>query len=77
MWKEKDNKLSKSFVFNDFAEAFGFMTRVALIAEKLNHHPEWHNVYNTVNISLCTHDMGHSITDKDRKFAAAVDAVLK
>lgn len=76
MWTEKDNKLQRTFIFKDFSEAFAFMTRVALLAEKHNHHPDWSNVYNKVHISLSTHDAGNTITDKDRELAAAIDAVL-
>jgi len=75
-WTEKDDKLQRSFRFRDFSEAFAFMTRVALIAEKMDHHPEWSNVYNTVNIALNTHSAGSKVTDKDRKLAAAIDALL-
>ena len=73
MWEEKDNKLVRKFEFNDFVEAFGFMTKVAIHAEKMNHHPNWSNVYNTVEIELTTHDEGNTITDKDRKLAAKID----
>ena len=76
MWEEKDNKLIRTFKFKDFIEAWGFMSQVAIIAEKMNHHPNWSNVYNTVNIELTTHDAGNTITDKDRKLAAAIDALL-
>jgi 4a-hydroxytetrahydrobiopterin dehydratase len=75
MWTEKDNKLTRSFSFKDFNEAFSFMTRVALIAEKMDHHPYWTNVYNKVEMQLSTHDAGDVITDKDRKLAAAIDKV--
>lgn len=75
-WTEIDGKLCRSFRFADFSEAFAFMTRVAMIAEKQNHHPEWTNTWNTVTIRLSTHDAGGTITDKDRKLAAAIDKVL-
>ena len=65
--------IKKSFKFKTFNEAFGFMTRLALTAEKLNHHPEWSNVYNRVEITLTTHSAG-GITELDLKFAAAADA---
>jgi 4a-hydroxytetrahydrobiopterin dehydratase len=73
MWQEEDNKLKKSFEFKNFNEAFGFMTRVALIAEKMDHHPWWSNVYNQVSIELTTHDAGNTVTERDRKLAAAID----
>jgi 4a-hydroxytetrahydrobiopterin dehydratase len=72
-WTEQNNRLKKNFKFKDFSEAFAFMTRVALIAEKMDHHPYWTNVYNTVNIELSTHDAGDTVTDKDRKLAKAID----
>ena len=73
MWTEKDNRLHKTFIFRNFVEAFAFMTRVALVAEKMNHHPEWSNVYNKVTIILSTHDAGNLVTDMDHKLAAAID----
>jgi 4a-hydroxytetrahydrobiopterin dehydratase len=73
MWKEENNSLTRSFQFKNFVEAFGFMSRVALIAEKMNHHPNWSNVYNKVDIALNTHDAGNVVTDKDRKLAAEID----
>ncbi|MBI3502934.1 MAG: 4a-hydroxytetrahydrobiopterin dehydratase [Bacteroidetes bacterium] len=76
MWKEENNSLKKTFRFKNFSEAFAFMARVALLAEKMNHHPDWRNVYNTVEISLSTHDAGDSVTDKDRKLAEAIDALF-
>ena len=75
MWTETDNKLYKKFKFKDFSEAFAFMTRVALIAEKMDHHPLWTNVYNTVEIWLNTHDAGDVVTEKDRELAKAIDAL--
>ena len=76
MWKEADNKLFRSFEFKDFSQAFAFMTRVALEAEKMNHHPLWTNVYNKVDIWLNTHDAGDIVTDKDRKLASKIDALV-
>jgi 4a-hydroxytetrahydrobiopterin dehydratase len=64
-------------VFADFAEAFAFMTRVALIAEQLDHHPEWSNVWNRVSIKLCTHSAGNTVTEKDREFAQRIDAFIQ
>lgn len=75
MWKEENNKLYKKFQFKNFSEAFAFMTRVAIEAEKMNHHPEWKNVYNTVEIWLSTHDAGDIVTEKDRKLAARIDQI--
>jgi len=75
MWNEENNQLKRNFQFANFIEAFGFMSKVALVAEKMNHHPNWSNVYNTVNIALCTHDAGNVITEKDRKLAAAIDKI--
>ncbi len=75
MWVEQDNKLYQKFVFKDFVEAFAFMTQVALLAEKMNHHPLWKNVWNTVEIWLSTHDAGDIITEKDRKLAKQIDGL--
>jgi 4a-hydroxytetrahydrobiopterin dehydratase len=75
MWEEKDNQLYKKFKFKDFSQAFAFMTRVALAAEKMDHHPLWKNVYNEVEIWLNTHDAGNIVTEKDRKLAAKIDAL--
>jgi 4a-hydroxytetrahydrobiopterin dehydratase len=77
MWTEENNQLKCSFEFADFSEAFAFMTRVALAAEKMNHHPEWKNVYNKVEITLYTHNAGDIITDKDEKLAKIIDAIYK
>ncbi len=75
-WTEQNNRLKKNFKFKDFSEAFAFMTRVAMIAEKMDHHPFWTNVYNTVTIELSTHDAGDVVTDKDRKLAKAIDLLV-
>ncbi|HLT07388.1 MAG TPA: 4a-hydroxytetrahydrobiopterin dehydratase [Cyclobacteriaceae bacterium] len=75
MWKEEDNKLKKTFEFTDFTEAFAFMVRVAFLAEKHNHHPNWSNVYNKVFIELTTHDKGNIVTDKDHQLAKAIDGL--
>ena len=77
MWKEEDNKLKTVFKFQNFREAFAFMTEVAFHAEKQNHHPDWSNVWNTVEIKLNTHDAGNVVTEKDHKLAKAIDAVYK
>jgi 4a-hydroxytetrahydrobiopterin dehydratase len=76
MWKEEDSSLQKTFEFKDFSEAFAFMTRVAILAEKANHHPWWSNVYNKVVIKLNTHDAGDIVTEKDRKLAREIDSLL-
>lgn len=76
MWTEAGNKLYRKFQFADFSEAFAFMTRVALEAEKANHHPEWKNVWNTVEIWLSTHDAGDVVTEKDHKLAKRIDGLL-
>jgi 4a-hydroxytetrahydrobiopterin dehydratase len=73
MWEEKNNKLYRKFEFKNFSEAFAFMTRVALEAEKMDHHPDWSNAYNKVEISLSTHSAGNIVTEKDRKLAKKID----
>ena len=75
MWTEIDNALYQKFIFKDFSEAFAFMTRVALVAEKMDHHPRWTNVWNTVEVWLNTHDAGNTVNDKDRKLAKLIDAL--
>jgi 4a-hydroxytetrahydrobiopterin dehydratase len=75
MWLEEKNRLQRTFKFKDFAEAFAFMTEVAFAAEKQNHHPNWSNVWNTVEIQLTTHSAGNVVTDRDHKLAAAIDAI--
>jgi len=77
MWKEENNRLIKTFKFHDFKEAFGFMTKVALTAEKMDHHPTWSNTYNSVTIELSTHDAGNIVTEKDRKLAQAIDQLTQ
>lgn len=76
MWKEENDKLTRTFKFDNFVEAFGFMTKVAFLAEKMDHHPNWSNVYNTVDIELTTHDAGNTVTEKDRKLAKAIDGLV-
>ena len=75
MWKEDNNTLYKKFEFRDFSEAFAFMTRVAIEAEKQYHHPLWTNVYNRVEIWLSTHEAGNIVTEKDWALAGAIDAL--
>ena len=74
-WKEENNRLIKVFKFKDFTEAFSFMTKVAITAEKMNHHPFWTNVYNTVTIELSTHDAGDIVTERDHALAKAIDSL--
>ncbi|AHM61719.1 pterin-4a-carbinolamine dehydratase [Flammeovirgaceae bacterium 311] len=76
MWQQQDNQLTRSFEFKDFSEAWAFMNRVALLAEKMDHHPNWSNVYNKVDIALTTHDAGNTVTERDRKLAKAIDKLL-
>jgi len=76
MWTESNNKLEKEFIFKDFSEAFAFMTRVAILAEKHEHHPNWSNVWNKVKITLSTHDSGNVVTEKDRNLAEAIDRLI-
>lgn len=75
MFTQQENHLYAEFKFVDFRQAFAFMTEVAFEAEKLNHHPDWSNVWNTVSIKLNTHDAGNTVTDKDRKLAAAIEKI--
>ena len=77
-WREVQGRdaIAKTFTFKDFNQAFGWMTRVALVAEKMDHHPEWSNVYKTVDVTLATHDAG-GVTDKDIKLAETMDAFTR
>ena len=72
-WATVNDALFKKFEFADFAEAFAFMTRVAALAEQHNHHPDWFNSWNVVEISLCSHDQGRTITQLDHDLAHAID----
>jgi 4a-hydroxytetrahydrobiopterin dehydratase len=76
MWTEKSNSLNRVFTFKDFIEAFAFMTKVAIIAEKQNHHPTWTNTWNKVEITLSTHDAGNKITEKDYQLASEIDKIV-
>jgi 4a-hydroxytetrahydrobiopterin dehydratase len=76
MWKEENNALVRKFKFRNFNEAFGFMTQVALLAEKADHHPWWSNVYNEVEIKLSTHDAGNRVTDKDKSLANQISKLV-
>ena len=75
-WTERDGALHRDFGFADFSAAFAFMTRVALIAERMDHHPEWSNVYNRVSIALTSHDAGNTVTARDRAMSEAIDALV-
>lgn len=72
-WKEENNKLSKTFTFKTFGEAIAWMVKASFEIEKINHHPEWTNVYNKVHVSLTTHDSGNTITEKDKQLAEIFD----
>lgn len=75
-WEERDKKLYKAIIFKDFQEAFTFMTRVAFLSEKNDHHPKWTNEWNKVEIWLSTHDAGDVVTEKDRNLAKEIDKLL-
>lgn len=77
MWIEQNNKLIKEYEFEDFKEAFAFMTKVAEVAEQMNHHPWWSNVYNKVTFELSTHDAGDKITEKDEALADAIEEIFE
>jgi 4a-hydroxytetrahydrobiopterin dehydratase len=77
MWHEEKNHLQANFKFKNFTEAFAFMTEVAFQAERLNHHPSWSNVWNSVDIQLTTHDAGNIVTEKDHALAAAIDEIYQ
>lgn len=76
MWLEQNNKLVREYEFEDFKEAFAFMTKVAEVAEQMNHHPWWSNVYNKVTFELSTHDAGDKITAKDEALANAIEEIF-
>lgn len=75
MWQEENNRLTRSFTFKDFKEAFAFMTQVALAAEKMDHHPRWTNEYNRVDFELFTFDAGNTVTSRDHRLASTIDAI--
>ena len=75
-WSHTNDMLNRDFAFADFSAAFGFMTRVAMLAEQANHHPNWSNVYNSVSISLTSHDEGNLVTDKDIELAKQINRLL-
>lgn len=76
-WTEENNKLTAEFVFEDFSQAWAFMSEVAMLAERKNHHPDWTNVWNRVMISLNTHDAGDVVTEKDRKLADGISKIYE
>ncbi len=75
-WTQQDGKLRRELVFADFNEAWGFMSRVALLAEKADHHPDWSNAWNKVTIALTSHDAGSTVTDRDVRLAASINGLL-
>ena len=75
-WVEIDNSLYRKFEFANFAEAFEFMTKVAAIAEEQDHHPDWSNVWNVVEINLCSHDAGRTVTARDHRLADSINAIV-
>ncbi len=76
-WKQRDHFLERTFVFDTFVDAFGFMTQVAIIAEKMNHHPYWSNCYNTVTIQLNTHEAGNVVTHLDFELADKISTIFE
>lgn len=76
MWETNNNGLERTFLFSNFVEAFAFITKVALLAESQQHHPEWSNVWNMVKIRLSTHDEGNIVTEKDINLAKSIDELL-
>lgn len=77
MWQAKDGKLYREFKFEDFKQAFDFMTKVAAVADKMDHHPTWTNTYNKVEIWLSTHSAGDAVTDKDQALAKEIDRIYE
>jgi len=73
-WLYREQKLYQKLQFNDFNEAFSFMVRVAMVAEKMNHHPDWYNSYRTVEVTLCSHDIG-GLSERDLSMAAFIDSI--
>jgi 4a-hydroxytetrahydrobiopterin dehydratase len=74
-WTEHNNQLHKTFKFKTFIEAIEWMQKAAVVIDQLNHHPEWTNMYNKVHVTLCTHDAGNIITEKDRTLAQLLDEI--
>lgn len=77
LFNEVNNALKASLKFKDFRQAFGFMTQVALVAEKMDHHPNWSNVYNQVDIELTTHSAGNKVTEKDHALAGEIEKIYQ
>ena len=77
MWREENHALNREFSFDNFHQAWAFMTEVAFLAEKMDHHPDWSNVYNKVMVRLTTHSAGNKVTDKDRQLAESMDEIYK
>ena len=75
-WEERPNGLYRRFEFRNFAEAWAFMERVAVLAEAQDHHPDWCNSYNVVEITLCSHDKGRTVTARDHRLAVAIDGLM-
>jgi 4a-hydroxytetrahydrobiopterin dehydratase len=75
MWHEENDQLTRTFEFKNFVDAWAFMTQVAFVAERLNHHPNWTNTYNKVVINLYTHDAGNAVTEKDLELAEEIDKI--
>ena len=75
-WRHENDALCRDFVFDDFVKAFSFMTRVALFAEKMDHHPNWVNIYNRVSIQLTSHDAGNTVSSKDIRLAKMIDEMM-
>ncbi|MES2655398.1 MAG: 4a-hydroxytetrahydrobiopterin dehydratase [Bacteroidota bacterium] len=74
-WIEENNKLSKTFTFKTFGDAMAWMVKASYHIEKMDHHPEWSNVYNKVHVNLSTHDAGNTVTNKDKQLAALLDSL--
>ena len=74
-WITNNNKLEKTFTFKDFPTALAWMVKAGFAIEKLNHHPEWTNIYNKVKVCLCTHDAGDIVTEKDHELAKVLDGI--
>lgn len=76
-WQHVDDALYREFEFGDFVAAFGFMSQVAMIAQSMDHHPEWSNIYNRVSIRLTSHDAGNTVTDRDQKLAIKINELYQ